>query len=296
MSRFMIQRGRSRGRGRYEEARDEYARALEATVTAHGEWSGAAARLQNDMGVVEWRLGNLAQAETLYRRALAIQEELGEEAQDIAPVLNNLATLLCDQDRYDMALPLHRRAVEVDERRLGPDHPDLALTLNNLAALYCEHGKAAEAAAMHRRALAIQQKVRRFRRRSAGRVLTARSPSFVTLPPHRLRDVSAAEVAHFSRIVSLSLSLSLSLSVSTVVRGQTLGRAHPATAATLHALGLLLTGAGSDAEAERVLRGALAVREATLGEDHLDTAQSVNGLGLALAGQVSQGREIEPQG
>jgi tetratricopeptide (TPR) repeat protein len=210
MSRFMIQRGRSRGRGRYEEARDEYARALEATVTAHGEWSGAAARLQNDMGVVEWRLGNLAQAETLYRRALAIQEELGEEAQDIAPVLNNLATLLCDQDRYDMALPLHRRAVEVDERRLGPDHPDLALTLNNLAALYCEHGKAAEAAAMHRRALAIQQKVRRFRRRSAGRVLTARSPSFVTLPPHRLRDVSAAEVAHFSRIVSLSLSLSAS--------------------------------------------------------------------------------------
>lgn len=72
------------------------------------------------------------------------------------------------------------------------------------------------------------------------------------------------------------------------IQQTTLGRGHPATAATLHALGLLLTASDNNEEAERVLRGALAVRETTLGEDHLDTAQSVNGLGLVLAGQVSQ--------
>jgi tetratricopeptide (TPR) repeat protein len=208
--------------GRLEEARDEYERALQRTVQAHGEWTGAAARVQNDLGVVQWRLGNLDEAERLYRRALAIQEDLGEEAQDVAPVLNNLATLLCDQDRYDMALPLHRRAVDIDQRRLGPDHPDVALTLNNLATLYCEHGKTAEAAGMHRRALAIQQT-------TLGR---AHPATAATLHALGLLLTAADNHVEAERVLRGALA----------VREATLGEDHLDTAQTVNGLGLVLAG------------------------------------------------------
>ena len=214
--------------GRFEEARDQYERALQRTTQAHGEWSGAAARVQNDLGVVQWRLGNLDEAERLYRRALAIQEDLGEEAQDVAPVLNNLATLLCDQDRYDMALPLHRRAVDIDERRLGPDHPDLALTLNNLASLYCEHGKTAEAAGMHRRALAIQQTTL-----GRGHPATA-----ATLHALGLLLTAADNNAEAERVLRGALA----------VREATLGEDHLDTAQSVNGLGLVLAGQVSRVE------------------------------------------------
>ena len=69
----------------------------------------------------------MAEAEPLYRRALAINEKsLGPEHPDIALNLNNLAELLRATNRLAEAEPLYRRALAIDEKSFGPEHPNVA--------------------------------------------------------------------------------------------------------------------------------------------------------------------------
>ncbi len=64
----------------------------------------------------------LAEAEPLYRRALAIWERsYGPDHPDVAKGLNNLAELLRATNRLGEAEPLYRRALAIDERSHGPD-------------------------------------------------------------------------------------------------------------------------------------------------------------------------------
>jgi tetratricopeptide (TPR) repeat protein len=95
----------------------------------------------------------LAEAEPLYRRALAIDEKsLGPHHPSVARDLNNLALLLKDTNRLAEAEPLHRRALAIDEKSLGRDHPAVATILTRLALLRAEVGDWEEAARLHRRA------------------------------------------------------------------------------------------------------------------------------------------------
>ena len=56
----------------------------------------------------------LAEAEPLYRRALAILEKsLGSDHPNVATALNNLALLLQATNRLAEAEPLYRRALEI---------------------------------------------------------------------------------------------------------------------------------------------------------------------------------------
>ena len=71
--------------------------------------------------------GRYAEAEPLYKRALAIREKaLGPDHPDVAKALNNLAVLYQKQGRYAEAEPLYKRALAIREKALGPDHPDVA--------------------------------------------------------------------------------------------------------------------------------------------------------------------------
>jgi len=64
-------------------------------------------------------------------------------------------------ERYDRAVVVAKRALEVAERSVGPDHPDyvdVAMSLNNLAFLYFNQGQHAQAEPLLKRALAIYEK------------------------------------------------------------------------------------------------------------------------------------------
>ena len=103
--------------------------------------------------------GRIAEAEPLYKRALAIYEKAyGPGHPDVAAGLINLAGLYAKKDDYAEAEPLYKRALAIEEKALGPDHPDVATGLNNLAALYHAEGHTAEAEPLLKRALAIKQK------------------------------------------------------------------------------------------------------------------------------------------
>ena len=57
--------------------------------------------------------------------------------------------------KYDRAVVVAKKALEVAEENVGPNHPDVATSLNNLAELYDTQGQYAQAEPLYKRALAI---------------------------------------------------------------------------------------------------------------------------------------------
>jgi tetratricopeptide (TPR) repeat protein len=85
--------------------------------------------------------GDLAAAQPLYERALAIREaRLGPDAPEVAASLSNLATLLRRQNHLPEARLQLERALAIQEKALRPDHPEPGATLNKLGNLCAAAG------------------------------------------------------------------------------------------------------------------------------------------------------------
>lgn len=84
----------------------------------------------------------------------------GADAQAEAARLNAEVLRLYRERKYDEALPLARRVLEIRERAAGAGGEDMAVAsaLNNLAAVYARKGKNDEAEQHLRRSLAIAEK------------------------------------------------------------------------------------------------------------------------------------------
>jgi tetratricopeptide (TPR) repeat protein len=114
------------------------------------------AQLMNHLGSLMRAKARFGEAESLYRRALAIDEaSYGPNHPELAIRLNNFAALLQATNRLSEAEPLYRRALAISEASYGPDHPNVATGLNNLAALLRATNRLSEAEPLYRRALAI---------------------------------------------------------------------------------------------------------------------------------------------
>src|SRR5260370_773531 len=99
----------------------------------------AEGRQLNQRALALYQQDRYADAEPLFKRALAIREKaLGTNHPLVATSLNNLAELYRAQGRYAEAETLYQRALAVREKALGLDHPNVAQSLNNLAELYRE--------------------------------------------------------------------------------------------------------------------------------------------------------------
>jgi len=104
---------------------------------------GYATRLNNLAALLD-ATNRLAEADPLYRRALAIDEaSYGLDHPDVARDLNNLALLLKATNRVAEAEPLSRRMVEIVlqfTRATGHEHPHLEDAVNNCTALLAAIG------------------------------------------------------------------------------------------------------------------------------------------------------------
>ena len=74
-------------------------------------------------------------------------------------MLNILALVYRDQQKFKEACVLLTEALLIRENTLGPDHPAVAATLNNLAVLNGKRGKFREAYPLCKRALQIREKI-----------------------------------------------------------------------------------------------------------------------------------------
>jgi CHAT domain-containing protein/Tfp pilus assembly protein PilF len=104
--------------------------------------------------------GAYQQALPLVEEALAIREqELGENAPDIASSLNNLAALHHALGNYDRAAPLFQRLMTITADVSGVDSLEYALVLNNLAEVYRMQGDYVQSEELHLKSIAIREKL-----------------------------------------------------------------------------------------------------------------------------------------
>ena len=172
--------------------------------------------------------------------------------------LNQEAVGFYQAGRYQEALPLQQRALEIYEKALGPEHPDIAASLNNLAGLYQAMGAYAQALPLYQRALQIRKK--------------ALGPEHLDTA-NSLNNLAALywAMARYDQALPLYQR-------ALQIREKGLGPEHPDTSVSLNNLATLYQGMGAYDKALLLFQRALKIREKTLGPEHPATAVSLNNL------------------
>jgi CHAT domain-containing protein/Tfp pilus assembly protein PilF len=162
--------------------------------------------------------------------------------------------------KYDEALPMIARALEIRERILGPDHRDVASTINVLANLYYYKSDFATAEPLYQRALDIREKALEPNHPQIASSLNNLANLYIDRG-----DYAKAEPLHLR---------------SLEIWEKALGLDHPGVADVLNNLALLYDERGEYAKAEPLHQRALKIREGSLGPEHPDVAESLNNLGI----------------
>jgi CHAT domain-containing protein/tetratricopeptide (TPR) repeat protein len=218
----------------------------------------------NNLALVYWEQGRYADAEGLYKRALAIREKaLGASHPDVAQALNNLAVVYAKQAKYADAEGLYKRALAIWEKALGKDHPTVAKNLHNLAGVYHDQGKYADAEGLYRRVLAIWEKV------------PGKDHPDVAQTLNNLANVYEVQGKYADAEGLYKRALA--------IKEKALGADHPDVALTLNNLASVYTDQGKYADAEGLDKRALAIEEKALGADHPDVAQTLDNLAILSA-------------
>lgn len=308
--------GLSLGAGRYLVRNAHYAAAAPALNLAlrmaerrYGADRPEAARVLNVLAALHQSRAEYAQAETLYRRALAIRERRRRRRGqlEVAETLNDLGWLFRKQGRYLDALPLFRRALELRERILGPSALAVARTVNDLGCLVEEIGRYLEAEQLYLRALSVRERSLGtnhpdtattlwdlgwvYRRMGQYRKAEAFYDKALTIRRQVLGDtsletaMSCCDLAWIHLRTNRQADARKLLVESLTIRRQLVGDDHPDVAMSLQELGVLTEMDGDLEEARRLYGRTLAIRERRLGHDHPDTAAAISGLARVSAAQ-----------
>ena len=221
------------------------------------------------------RFVRLKVAETLYRRSLAITEEiLGGDHADIATCLNSLGEMLRKQGNYGDAESIHRQSLNIREKLLGANNPDMVISLHNLAETLRDQGNYDNAEVLHRQVLKIRQDVL-----GPEDPMTAISLNNLALVMFNQGNYDESEAFY-----RLAIS----------VYEKVLGRDHIEISTSLNNLGLLLHHKGNFLEAEDLYHRSLLISEKVLGSEHPHTAMSLNNLASLLfdKGMYSDSEEL----
>jgi tetratricopeptide (TPR) repeat protein len=163
--------------------------------------------------------GRLAEAEPLYRRALAIYEQvLGPMHPHTATSLVNLAALLQATGNFTEAEPLFRRALAIWEKTLGPEHPETMQGRFTLAQLLRDKGEHGESAALYRSILHTAERVLDRSERPATSLLQLMAISHNELAFHThvpAREWAEAEY-HYQRSLEFFEQLGSSIEVANI--------------------------------------------------------------------------------
>lgn len=142
----------------YALAEPLYRQALSMREQLMGEEHPDTARSLNNLAILTYKQGKIAEAESLFLRTLHMQEQqLEANHLDLAATLTGLATLYDDQGKHAQTGVLYQRALYIQEQHLGTEHLDLITTLVGLAFFYFNRGMYERAETTYLRALHIQE-------------------------------------------------------------------------------------------------------------------------------------------
>jgi tetratricopeptide (TPR) repeat protein len=222
-------------------------------------------------------LGHFYQGQTLYSEAETwlkqgveiTKSRFGEEHNDFAISLNNLAYIYQSQGRYSEAEPLFKEALKIFEG----DHPNVAASLNNLGALYNSQGRYSAAESLFKQALEMYQRL------------------FKTDHPNVARSLN--NLAYLYKSQGRYSEAEPLYQQALEMYQQLFETDHPDIATSLDNLGTLYNSQGRYSEAELLCKQALEMYQKLFEIDHSDVATSLNNLASLYS---SQGRysEAEP--
>jgi eukaryotic-like serine/threonine-protein kinase len=224
-----------------------------------------------ELGMVQRRQGNIAEAQRLLERAVeGLRVSVGADHHLTLRALTNLAAVHMLQGRLDIAERFYRQAVAGLRRSLGSEHRDTLTALNNLGLLYSDTERYAEAEPIFIEVLAVSRKV------------------FGDAHPDTLNSLNnlAAMYEVQERFAEAEPLYLQALEGSRRV----LGSEHPETLNLMNNVAVLYSNQNRNQEAEALHREVLATSRRVLGEAHPDTLNSANNLGFMLR---KQGRSAE---
>ena len=95
-----------------------------------------------DLATAYMRSGKFDRAVPLSEEALALSKsKLGPDHPDTLNSMNTVAMAFGDAGKPDRALPLYEETLALTRSKLGPDHPDTLTVMTNLAESYHDAGK-----------------------------------------------------------------------------------------------------------------------------------------------------------
>ena len=252
--------------GKYSEAQKAFEMALEVARRLYpkDEFPDGHAKLAtslNNLADLYEAQGKLADAEHLYRDALAMRKRLFKgDHPDLATTLNNLAYLYLAQGKLAEAEPLLKEVIEMDKRLFKGDHPDRAAGLSVLAGLYAAQGKYADAEPLFKDALEMHK-----------RLFKGDHPfvanSLINLGSLYQAQGKLADAEPLSR-------------GALEMRKRLFKKDHPDVATSLNNLADLYLAQGKYADAEPLFKDALEMRQRLFKGDHTVVATSLNNLAI----------------
>ena len=231
------------------------------------------ARLQDTLGGITWRLGDLVAAASLLEQALATEErERGPDEPAVAEVLSHLGAVYIDLGRLPeaaQALVARRDHLRATGRATG--RRSWRARSTPMGALAYKQGDLAAAEARFARSLELLRGEPQPPARDVALALNN-----LAILAWRRADFTTAEARYREALV---------------VNEELLGANHPHLAAQLNNMGILARDLGNFAESERLHRRALAIAEKALGPTHPDVASILNSLARLYGrqGRIEEG-------
>jgi tetratricopeptide (TPR) repeat protein len=218
-------------------------RALRLSERAFGPDHDQTAQNANRLAVSLHDQGNLAEAQTLYERAVQISSALGTDPAQTALFLDNLAMCLHDLGEFAAAQARYEQALDIKKNSLDPHGPPVAVSLNRLASLYYDIDHLADSRLLATQAREIWQ--------------AQPKPDLDELSYSVYRQGRAL---HAEGRLDAARPL-LQEAVNICQGAESLGPDHPQTAYRQYGLALLLHAQGEPDEARALLERALAILE-----------------------------------
>lgn len=140
--------------GDFRSAQEFFEQALEVRKCVTGSTDETIAQCHYYIGRNQYEQEDFEAAEISYKLCL---ECLGDRPEDnfLATVLDGMAFLYHDRDKFQFAEPILKRALAIREAVLDPWSPEIAGSLNHLGWLYSEHGHFEKAEPLFVRAIEI---------------------------------------------------------------------------------------------------------------------------------------------
>jgi CHAT domain-containing protein/tetratricopeptide (TPR) repeat protein len=238
----------------YTKAVALYKKCLE-NITINNDKYGNEAALVQHLANANVKIGEYAQAETLYKHSVEIAEKrFGKESRNTAGPLASLGELYVRTGQFAKAESFCSRALEISEKTSNGTKTEVARSLSCLGDLYQAIGDFSKAQQLYQRSID-----------STG----STDPDFAFVI-HKM-----AQIYYLTDDYPQAISL---YEESQSLIEKTLGKEHPHLVPLLHDLGLCYWRVGDDAKSLSLLQQSLHIAEKKLGKNSPDVIAPLNSL------------------